>query len=336
MALKRLLPLGPLITVLLVTSAAQAQRVTGQVRYADTNQAAFNVSVHCNGTGTNQIQQTDRSGRFTCTLGSPGRFSVRVDADGYLPEEQSGNAPDTNSSEYLFFRLLPKAGPKTATRTVPVIDASVPPEARKAYEKGVEAIGSGNKDRIEEGARQLEKAVTAYPKFLEALVHLGAAYMDLQQWDKAEPVFKKALEIEPNTANALFALGEIYLRQKKTEEAEKVLLQGLKINDKSAAAHLTLARTYWEVASKIKDETLAKPPLEKAYHQVNQSIILDPKVAHAHLVKGNLLLRVRRAADAQREYEEYLRLDPKGPFAEQSRVIVEKIKKALATEEKKP
>jgi hypothetical protein len=59
-------------------------------------------------------------------------------------------------------------------------------------------------------------------------------------------------------------------------------------------------------------------------------------VAHAHLVKGNLLLRVRRAADAQREYEEYLRLDPKGPFAEQSRLIVEKIKKALATEEKKP
>ena len=159
MALKKFLLLGPLVTVLLGPSAAQAQRVTGQVRYGDSNQAAFNVSVHCNGTGTNQIQQTDRSGRFTCTLGSPGRFSVRVDADGYIPEEQSGNAPDTNSSEYLFFRLLPRAGAKTATRTGPVIDASVPPEARKACEKGIEAIGSGNKDRIEEGARHLEAAV---------------------------------------------------------------------------------------------------------------------------------------------------------------------------------
>lgn len=334
MYLKKFLPLCALVTLLLIASAAQAQRVTGQVRYADTNQAAFNVNVHCRGTGTSQIQQTDRSGRFTCTLGTPGGFTVRVEADGYITEEQSGNAPDTNSSEYLFFRLLPKSGAKTATRTAPPIDPNVPPEARKAYEKGVEAIGSGNKDRIEEGARQLEKAVTAYPKFLEALVHLGAAYMDLQQWDKAEPVFKKALEIAPNTANALFALGEIYVRQKKTEEAEKVLLQGLKIDDKSVAAHLTLARTYWEVASKIKDEALAKPVLEKAYNQVNQSIMLDPKVAQAHLVKGNLLLRVRRAADAQREFEEYLRLDPKGPLAEQTRTIVEKIKKALASEKK--
>ena len=336
MSLKRFLPLCALFIPLLITSAVQAQQVTGQVRYADTNQAAFNVNVHCDGTGTNQIQQTDRSGRFTCRLGSPGRFSVRVDADGYIPEEQSGNAPDTNSSEYMFFRLRPKPAAKAATPTVPPVDPNVPSEARKAFEKGVEAIGTGNKDKIEEGVRQLEKAVSLYPKFLEAQVKLGAAYMDLQQWDKAEPAFKKALEIEPKTANALFALGEIYLRQKKTDEAEKFLLQGLKIDDKSAQAHLALARTYWETASKIKDETQARPSLEKAYDQVNQSLKLNPEVAQAHLLKGNLLLRVRRAADAQHEYEEYLRLDPKGPFAEQTRAIVEKIKKALATEEKKP
>ena len=69
---------------------------------------------------------------------------------------------------------------------------------------------------------------------------------------------------------------------------------------------------------------------------MNQSLKLDPEVAQAHLLKGNLLLRVRRAADAQHEYEEYLRLEPKGLFADQTRAIVEKIKKALATEEKKP
>jgi regulator of sirC expression with transglutaminase-like and TPR domain len=88
------------------------------------------------------------------------------------------------------------------------------------------------------------------------------------------------------------------------------------------------------MASKIKDETQAKPPLEKAYDHVNQSLKLNPELAQAHLLKGNLLLRVRRAADAQHEFEEYLRLDPKGPFAEQTRTVVEKIKKALESEKK--
>jgi tetratricopeptide (TPR) repeat protein len=134
--------------------------------------------------------------------------------------------------------------------------------------------------------------------------------------------------------NALFALGEIYLRQKKGEEAEKVLLQGLQTEDRSFQGHLTLARVYFDMASKNKDEAQARPSLEKAYDQVNQALKLNPDMAQAHLVKGNLLLRVRRAADAQHEFEEYLRLDPKGPAAEQTRIIVEKIKKALESEKK--
>ena len=137
MSQKKSLPLCAFIMLLFSTSAARSQQVTGQVRYGDTNQAAFKVNVHCDGTGTSQIRQTDRSGKFTCTLGSPGRFSVRVDADGYIPEEQSGSAPDTNSSEYMFFRLMPKPAAKAATPTASPADPNVPLDARKAFEKGV-------------------------------------------------------------------------------------------------------------------------------------------------------------------------------------------------------
>ncbi len=305
--------------------------MTGQVRYSDTNQPAYNAIVRCNGTGTSQIQQTDRSGRFACGLGSTGSFTVSVDADGYFPEQQSGNAIDNQAREYMLFRLKPRpAGAKPAAPAAAPVDPNVPAEARQAFDKGVQAIALGNKEKIQEGAQQLEKAVTLYPKYLDAHVRLGAAYMDLQQWDKAEASFKKALEIDPKSANALFALGEIYVRQKKDEEAEKVLLQGLQIEDRSPQGHLILTRVYWSMAGKIKDETQARPTLEKAYEQIKRTLELEPNNAQAHLLKGNLLLRVRRAADAQREFEEYLRLDPKGAFAEQTKAMVEKIKKALA------
>ena len=93
-----------------------------------------------------------------------------------------------------------------------------------------------------------------------------------------------------------------------------------------------MSRVYWSMSSKIKDDAQARPTLEKAYNHVKKSIEIDPKLAQAHLHKANLLLRVRRAADAKLEFEEYLRLDPKGPFAEQARDRVDKIKKALAAD----
>ncbi len=62
---------------------------------------------------------------------------------------------------------------------------------------------------------------------------------------------------------------------------------------------------------------------------------LDPNLADAHLLKGNLYFKVHRAEDALHEFEEYLRLDPKGQFADQTRSLVDKIKKALA-QTKKP
>jgi regulator of sirC expression with transglutaminase-like and TPR domain len=88
------------------------------------------------------------------------------------------------------------------------------------------------------------------------------------------------------------------------------------------------------MASKIKDDTQARPLLEKAYDQVKRVLELNPNFAQAHLLKGNLLLRVRRTADAQHEFEEYIRLEPKGAFAEQARTTVDKIKKALESEKK--
>jgi regulator of sirC expression with transglutaminase-like and TPR domain len=85
------------------------------------------------------------------------------------------------------------------------------------------------------------------------------------------------------------------------------------------------------MGSKLKEEAQWRPILEKAYSHVSQSLKLKPDLAQAHLVKGNLYLKVGRAPDAVIEFEEYLRLDPKGPFAEQTRATTEKIKKALAS-----
>jgi len=323
-----------LTTILAVaTLPILAQQIQGQVRYADNAQSVIGVQVRCDGTGGNNQQITDRDGKFYFRV-SPGHYTVTVKEPGFIEEQQSVDLIDTQQTEWMNFRLKVDAKSGGARPRLPSPDVRVAPDAQKEFDKAQTLLASDKKESKLDGVSHLERALKIDPLFLEAQLRLGTAYMDLEQWDKAEQRLRKALEIDPKAANAYFALGEVYLRQKKYDQAEKVLQEGIAIEARSAQSHLTLARVYWDKVASVKDEAQWRPPLEKSYEEVKQALTLDPNLVGAHLLKGNLLLRVRRAEDAMHEFEEYLRLDPKGPFAEQTRTLVEKLKKALATQPK--
>jgi tetratricopeptide (TPR) repeat protein len=308
-------------------------QITGQVRYAEGGQPAFNVLVSCDSFNGGLIGQelTDRTGRFRFAGLAPSQYNVTVRVAGFVEEKQTVELLTTPSAN-IQFQLRSDGTPRTAVAGV--IDTSVPAAARKEFEQATAGLATGKKEKLEESARHLEKALTIYPNFVQAELMLGTIYMDLGQWDKAESALKRTIELDPKAANALLAMGDLYLRQKKLDDAEKVLLQGLDIEPRSYQGHLTLARLYWEQSSKISNETQARPTLEKSYEEVKKALELNPNFGEAHLLKGNLMLRVGRAADAQHEFEEYLSLDPKGRFADQARATIEKIKKALESGKK--
>jgi tetratricopeptide (TPR) repeat protein len=306
--------------------------IHGQVRFADGGAPATNVVVRLesyDGGGSITEAFTDSNGKFRFTSLTPAMYSVRVRQSGYRDAQQNVDMTTTSSGLVLLQLSRDAAGP-TPTSMSGSINANVPPAAQKEFDKGVAALAEGGKDKIAVAVRSFEKAVSIYPKFVEARLKLGTAYMDLEQWDKAEKALLATIEVDPKAFNALFALSEIYLRGNKIAEAEKVLVQGLAIQDASYFGHLNLARVNWEKARAVKDLAQARPALEKAYEEVKRALILNPDLAGAHLLKGNLLLRVSRAADALVEFNEYLRLEPNGPFAAETRALIEKIKKATS------
>lgn len=320
----------------LVASSALAQQIQGTVRYAQNRQPVLGAPVICDGTGGRSQQMTDRNGKFYFRV-SPGHYTCSVRIPGYVEAQHSVDLTDTKSSEYVDLLLKDDGSGRAAantTNSTPDADANAPANAREEFNKGSALVGEGKKEKLEEGVTHLEKAISLYPKYLSANLMLGTTYMDLQQWDKAEKALHRALEINPKAANAYLALGEIYWHQKKYAEAEKTLQDGLAIEGRSYQGHFTLARVYWDEANATKDEAQVKPAMEKSYTEVNQALSLKSDLADAHLLKGNLLLRVRRAQDALTEFEEYLRLEPKGKFAEPTKALVEKIKKALAEQKK--
>ena len=292
-----------------------AQQIQGEVRYAQSGQPAIGALVRCDGTGGVNEQLTDRSGKFYFRV-SPGHYSVSARVPGYLEAQQSVDMLDTRQSEYMFFRLRPAESTSTRARPNPsVLDANVPAAAQKEFEKAEAALTSNKKEKLLEGVSYLEKALSIYPKFLQAELKLGAAYMDLQEWDKAEQALKRALEINPKTVNAYLALGEVYSRQKKYSEAEKALSNGLMIEDRSWQGHFALARVYY-----------TKGDLSRAARQVGLTIQLNDSFPDAHLLAANIHLRVNNRQDALEQFQEYLRLAPKGEFAAQARQAIEKLK----------
>jgi tetratricopeptide (TPR) repeat protein len=161
------------------------------------------------------------------------------------------------------------------------------------------------------------------PEFYEAHLLLGTALMDARDWRKAETAFRRAVELKAGSAAAIIFLGEVYWRQKRYDEAEKTLLEGVKLDDKSWHGHFTLARLYWDLGN-----------IPKAGPAVGRTLQLKPDFAEAHLLADNILLKINHPERALAEYQEYLRLEPKGEFAVQARELAQKLSKAIVENKK--
>jgi len=322
-----------LITALLIFSAGSvivvAQRPTrpapvsveinGQVRYANNSAPADKVLVRVefiNGGDAGQTL-TDQTGKFRFSGLTPAVYFVTVRAAGYAESRQQVDL-QTTSREYLQFQLSPEKSPAAQpTDLSKMVNARIPAEAQKEFDEGRAALLEEKK--IEVGISRLEKAVNLYPNFLEARLLLGTAYMDARQFDKAERELRRSLEIDPKLAAAYFGLGELYRRQQKNDEAENALREGLKLEPKSHQGHFTLGQVYF-----------AKGDVAKSGPEVGRALQLKSDYAEAYLLAGNLFLKTRNAASALQMFEEYLRLEPKGTYAAQTREMVEKIRKAVA------
>ena len=321
-------PLLLLVCVLLLSSPVLAQRdrdtysnpsanaleIVGQVRVIETGLPASRVPIRLErfGGGVIDSMDTDSSGRFRFANLARGYYKVIVNAPGFKPVQQDADLQVVFRAYLVFELSAERAG---ALTLVDVIDARAPAEAREELVRGRDALG---KKSYPEAIGHLQKAIAAYPTFYEAHLLLGTAFVDEREWKKAEGEFQSALELKASSAAATLSLGEVYWRQNRYDEAEKALLDGLKLDDKSWNGYFTLARLYWD-----------RQNIAKAAPAIGHTLQLKPDFGPAHLLAGNILLKVNQQERALTEYREYLRLEPKGEFAVQTRELAEKLSKAI-------
>jgi Flp pilus assembly protein TadD len=301
------------------TGNSQTFEIGGEVRFKENGVTAPGIQVRLERFSGGTIDQivTDSRGRFRFPNLQRGYYKVVVTAPGYRPAQQDADV-QVLFRIYLVVELTSetsKSGSGLPLMTE-VIDARVPPEARRDFENGRDALA---KQSYKEAIASLEKAVLGYSNFFEANLLLGTAYMDLREWDKAEKPLLHAVELKPENAIATIALGEVYWRQKRNADAEQTLRDGLKLDQKNWHGQFTLGRLYWDMGEVVK-----------ASGPIGMTLQLKPELAEAHLLAGNILLRVNQPERALVEYREYMKLAPKGEFVPQVQELVRKVEKTVS------
>jgi Tfp pilus assembly protein PilF len=302
------------------TTTPGTVEIAGQVRFSENVKQGTNVIVRLERFGGVHLDQMmiDNRGKFRFANLPRGLYVVSVSSHCLQAQQQQAELVHVFKA-YLMFELKPdRSSPdcnrgEDATR-VGIVDARVPTAAFKEFESGRAAL---RQKKLKEGIDHLRKAVGQYPDYFDAHLLLGTTYMESREWESAAHSLSRALQLNPESALALFSLGEVRRQQKQYSDAEAMLLSGLKLDDSSWQGHFTLGRVYLE-----RDEFM------KAAPHIGRTLQLKPDLPEGHLLAGNIFLRLNQQVRALAEYEEYLRLAPKGKFASQARELILKLKAA--------
>ena len=266
---------------------------TGVVRYENNAPAQFvQVELWTDGEASwRTLTATDRMGKFQA--GAPCMvIQYRINQTGY---------PKSGADK----QQVPASG---------VIDsriASIPPEAKVEFDAGQLNINSNN---YSDAIPHLEKAISLYPRFAEAYQLLGVAQLQLNHEAQAESSLIKALEIEDKMPKAQYLLGVLYAMTSRANLAEKPLTRFAELDPQNPDAHFELAKVDFALNKFLDAEV-----------QARMSIKLKESKPGVYVVLGYSLLRQKKGEDARRAFQQFLKINPSGPAADDMKGLIAQI-----------
>jgi tetratricopeptide (TPR) repeat protein len=337
MRAQKSLPLFALLSLLLLpavngygqnTPALGGTSIHGVVRDAVSHKALQYVIVIAEeqDSGYAGQSETDGLGRFDFEGLQPYVYIVKVHHPGYDDASQRIDLSITGNN-YLDFQLKPipqngssSVSPEGSEATLSVSGEAAPEAARKEFEAARELLQSGKSKDVDKAIDHLRKAVKTYPNFADAYFLLGTAYMQQAKAPEAQSALEKAAQIEPKMGSVYITLGMVENYEKNYPEAEKNLSRGIELSPNSSQAEYELGKSYWAMGR-----------WQDAEPHALRAISLQPNLPPAHILLGNIYLRKQDPQGALKEFQEYLRLDPKGPMAQAAQGVVDKLQASVKT-----
>jgi len=317
------------------TGTGGSHLIQGYVFFPSGRRAEGSIIVRLESLQYGELQVIpDSSGAFSFTSLAPGSYTVVVNAGDDYEVSREGvyidsdpnlsrsnvRLPSTTRRYTVMVHLREKR--KAGVGKPGVVNAalaSIPENARKLYERGVEEARAENPSKA---ANTLKEAIALYPNFPLALNELGVQYLKLRQVNKAIDVLKEACKLNPEAFPSRLNLGIALLESKQFAPAEEHLREALKHNSNSATTHMYLGIA---LLRQTKFEEAEKELLIAA--QPNSA-----QLSMANYYLGGIYWRKQDYPRAVEQLEKYLLLTPNAPDADRVRATIKDFRSRIPPE----
>ena len=214
--------------------------------------------------------------------------------------------------------LLHRNGANEEGSTVSAVSLAAPKDARKAFEKGEEAL---KKRKTEDAQKDFEKAVAAYPHYAAAWCELGKLQMT-EDAAGARKSFQSAVDADPKFVEPYVEMAVLDTKAEKWQSVADLTGKaiGLDSFDYPQAYYLNAVSNYY-----LKN-------MDAAEKSAREAARLDTR----HLYPGNfhllgvILAQKQDYAGAREQLQNYLKLAPNAQDAETVKKQLEQVEQAAA------
>jgi tetratricopeptide (TPR) repeat protein len=214
--------------------------------------------------------------------------------------------------------LLHRLGANEGT-TVSMASLAAPKDARKAYEKGLEAL---KKKKSEDARKDFEKAVEIYPKYSLALCEIGRMESAAGNMVDARKLFDAAVTADPKYVVPYIEIAVLDMRAQSWKELVEVTDKAMKLDpfDYPQVFYYNAVANYY-----LKNFDVA----EQSARQVEKLDTRHQFTKNPHLL-GVLLAQRQEYNGAIVQFRNYLKLEPSASDAETVRTQVSQLEKLIA------
>jgi tetratricopeptide (TPR) repeat protein len=163
--------------------------------------------------------------------------------------------------------------------------------------------------QMPQAEREYLAALKLRPDTPELHLGLGNVYAKSSQWEKAEAEFRAQTKLRPGDAEAAYSLGSTLLQQGKARAARAELARADRLRPEMPETLYSLGKAAWLEA----DAAAA----EKAWRKLLSIEKETALAAQTHFALAGLYRKQGKSAEAERETQEFQKLQSNNPHSEQ-------------------
>jgi arylsulfatase A-like enzyme/Tfp pilus assembly protein PilF len=266
-----------------------------------------------------------------------------------MPESggRAEQAIDSQTQEMLRSLGYVSSGHSRKTEEASGVDPKDNIELWTKIESGLALFNLGN----DSGALDFFKRALAEDSGIPILYdHIGWSYIRLNQYDRAEKIYRQAIEHGFDGADLRANLGLIYYRWGEYEKAQQELQTALQLEEGNLTAHYRLAdvfratRRYTKAVEHYRRVLDIDPGYVWAFNGLGMALAMEgkneealaafrdavrkaPESAPGYLNLAVHLERMQRFPEAVEAYEKFLELPSEGEYARQRELAAAAIKR---------